>query len=249
MLRTYAIWGRKPAVRSLLITLCIVRMCLRIHIPQPLLITSIQVIFVPALVITQLESASLSCMCHYSILSASSAHIPCYTVGPSGSISRCNLKTASSIVFIAYILLVICETTIVVLTAIKAYQHLRHTTSSWIIQLYRDGFYFYIILLGFSLANILVPVLGSKELVNWLATPQRVAHSLLCTRILFLIFRQRASLQRSRISSRLSAEQSTTITEKVTQFFSTFFAAVPSEYEAPEVESSIRGDIELQLRT
>ncbi|KAL4255617.1 hypothetical protein AB1N83_012682, partial [Pleurotus pulmonarius] len=143
MLRTYAIWNRR---RSVQITLC--ALCL--------------LVFVPGVIVTHLESASL-------------------VYGPSED--GCNLDHASVIIFVAYVLLVISETIIVALTLIKAFQHLRHTRSSWVVQLYRDGFLFYLYLLGFAVANVIVPVAGPPELANWLATPQRIAHSVLCNRV------------------------------------------------------------------
>ncbi|KAJ7689623.1 hypothetical protein B0H17DRAFT_1331723 [Mycena rosella] len=75
---------------------------------------------------------------------------------------------------------------------------MRYSRESWIVQLYRDGMLFYAYLLAISIANILVPVLAPSMLSNWLATavlspvvpfpsPQRVLHSVLCTRVLLLI--------------------------------------------------------------
>ncbi|KAF9492418.1 hypothetical protein BDN71DRAFT_1451636 [Pleurotus eryngii] len=130
MLRTYAIWNRRRSIQLTLYILCLL-------------------VFVPSLVVTQLESASL-------------------IYGPSEG--GCNLEHASVIIFVAYVLLVISETIIVTLTLIKAFQHLRHTRSSWVVQLYRDGFLFYLYLLGFAVANVIVPVAGPPELANWLAT-------------------------------------------------------------------------------
>ncbi|KAJ7046115.1 hypothetical protein C8F04DRAFT_1387757 [Mycena alexandri] len=46
------------------------------------------------------------------------------------------------------------------------------------------GMLFYVFLLGMSLANILVPIFAPSMYSNWLASPQRVLHSVLCTRVL-----------------------------------------------------------------
>ncbi|KAJ7799422.1 hypothetical protein B0H14DRAFT_2902971 [Mycena olivaceomarginata] len=46
---------------------------------------------------------------------------------------------------------------------------------------------FYIYLLMISLANILIPILAPSMLSNWFSSPQRVLHSVLCTRVLLCI--------------------------------------------------------------
>jgi len=130
--------------------------------------------FIPALVVTELEIKSLK-------------YIPSNSPG-------CSLGSAGTIIIFAYILLAFSETTIAVLTGIKAYRHLRHSQSGWIAQLYREGLLFYAYLLSVSIANVLVPVLAPPEFDNWLATPQRVMHSVLTTRVLLLILKQRPSL-------------------------------------------------------
>ncbi|KAJ7128664.1 hypothetical protein C8R44DRAFT_979277 [Mycena epipterygia] len=83
---------------------------------------------IPTAVFVQLELASLE-------------YIPTDGVG-------CSLAKASSIIIYAYLMLMISETTIVVLTTIKACQALRHSRQPWIFQLYRDGMLFYVYLLG-----------------------------------------------------------------------------------------------------
>ncbi|KAJ6572569.1 hypothetical protein DFH09DRAFT_1462142 [Mycena vulgaris] len=122
---------------------------------------------IPAMLFMQLELASLD-------------YVPTGGVG-------CKLAKASNIVIFAYVMLMISETTIVVMTAIKAYRGLRRSRQPWLAQLYHDGMLFYVYLLAISLANILVPILAPSMFSNWLATPQRVLHSVLCTRVLLLI--------------------------------------------------------------
>ncbi|KAG6828870.1 hypothetical protein H0H92_006479 [Tricholoma furcatifolium] len=98
-----------------------------------------------------------------------------------------------------------------VLTVIKAYHHYRQSTSGWVMQLHKDGIIFYAFLLrqlntypmslketlnvfiAISLANLVVPVFAPSMFANWLATPQRVFHSIICTRVLLLILRQRSA--------------------------------------------------------
>ncbi|KAJ6518199.1 hypothetical protein C8R47DRAFT_1232260 [Mycena vitilis] len=99
----------------------------------------------------------------------------------------CELAKASPIILLAYVMLMVLETTIFVLTVIKAYRDLRRTRQPWIRQFYRDGILFYVYLLAMSLANLVVPIISPPEYKNWLLSPQRVLHSVLCTRVLFFI--------------------------------------------------------------
>ncbi|KAJ7346214.1 hypothetical protein DFH08DRAFT_961659 [Mycena albidolilacea] len=97
----------------------------------------------------------------------------------------CTLAKASSIIIFSYLSVTILET--MVLTAVRAYRDLRYSRLPWLIQLYRDGILFFIYLLMISLANILVPILAPSMFSNWLASPQRVLHSVLCSRVLLHI--------------------------------------------------------------
>ncbi|KAL0579724.1 hypothetical protein V5O48_002288 [Marasmius crinis-equi] len=107
----------------------------------------------------------------------------------------CLLTDASNIVFISYIMLLAGETIVAGLTLVKGYQHLRRTRSPWVVQLYQDGILFYVYLLTLSLGNIITSVVN-PEMGPWLSSPQRTLHSLLSTRVLFLLFRgQRTSAQ------------------------------------------------------
>ncbi|KAF8152304.1 hypothetical protein B0H34DRAFT_112122 [Crassisporium funariophilum] len=175
VLRTYALWERR---RSILILLSV----------------SSAVCFIPAIVITHLEIQSLRYV--------------------SSDLPGCRLGAASPIIIVAYILLVLSETVMAVLTAIKAYRHLQFSQSPWVVQLYQDGLLFYFYLLAISIANVLVPILApvrpnsnefpenlkyflfcfvKRIFANWLATPQRVLHSVLCNRVLLLILKQRSA--------------------------------------------------------
>ncbi|KAJ7176268.1 hypothetical protein C8R43DRAFT_1230422 [Mycena crocata] len=104
---------------------------------------------VPTAVFTQLELASLE-------------YVPTNHVG-------CKLAKASPIIIYAYLMLMVSETTIAVLTAVKAYRDLRRSRQPWLVQLYQDGMLFYVYLLGISIANILVPTLAPAMFSNWLA--------------------------------------------------------------------------------
>ncbi|KAJ7076592.1 hypothetical protein B0H15DRAFT_863804 [Mycena belliarum] len=122
----------------------------------------------------------------------------------------CELGAASTVIIYAYLALMVSETTIVVMTAIRAYHDLRRTRQPWLVKLYRTGILFYIYLLAISLANMLLPIFGPPALTNWLSTPQRVLHSVLCTRVLLLIRGQhmrRASPSRSNLTELIFAAE------------------------------------------
>ncbi|KAJ4463352.1 hypothetical protein C8J55DRAFT_532117 [Lentinula edodes] len=99
----------------------------------------------------------------------------------------CRLSTANDIIYLAFCLLTAYESILAALITIQAYKHLRQTRSPWVTKLYKDGIIFYFSLLVLSCANI-ISALITPELGPWLEGPQRVVHSALCNRVLFLIF-------------------------------------------------------------
>jgi len=116
-----------------------------------------------------------------------------WTDVPNGG-TGCYFSEASPIIFLAYISLLVCETTIAVMTAIKAPSHLRRSHSDFVVTLYRDGFLFYLYCIGISLLNIILTVTGPR-LVNWLVTLQHVVHSVCCSRVLFFIFKSQSQME------------------------------------------------------
>jgi len=150
MIRTAAMWNRKPVVNIFFILLTIMFM-------------------VPAIVFLNLELSSLE-------------------FGPPEMNLECIIVKSDNTLFIVYSILALSEVVIAIFTAIKAYQHLRRTQSPWVIRLYREGLLFYAYMLAFSVTNawmdVIMPELGAP-----LQTLQRVFHSILCNRVLFMIFR------------------------------------------------------------
>ncbi|KAF9466691.1 hypothetical protein BDZ94DRAFT_129860 [Collybia nuda] len=116
------------------------------------------------------------------------------TYGPAkGPNHGCNIIRTNDITLIYYLTILASETIIVILTVIKAIQN-RGSRSSWVLQLSRDGLVFYVFMLGMTIANVVVTVTtSSPRYKNFLAFPQRVLHSILCTRVILLILRQRAT--------------------------------------------------------
>jgi len=154
-----------------------------IIISEFILVLRTALAFIPAIIVTDIELKSLK-------------YVPSDFPG-------CRLSAASSIIIISYILLALSETTVAVLTGIAAYRYLRHSQSRWVTQLYREGLLFYVYLLSISIANVLVPIFAPRIFANWLATPQRVMHSVLCNRVLLVILKQRSS---SALTNRLRPE-------------------------------------------
>ncbi|KAI0084389.1 hypothetical protein BDY19DRAFT_909865 [Irpex rosettiformis] len=113
---------------------------------------------------------------------------------------------------------------IVGLTAFKAVQHLRRSRSPLVINLYRNGLLFYIYILLISLANVIVPVVGSSELANWLAT-------IFCTRVLLSLLHERRQL----VSSLADSNTHMTAFEKFTTLLP------PSDGSSEDVVSTPRG--------
>ncbi|KAJ6589166.1 hypothetical protein B0H19DRAFT_1103166 [Mycena capillaripes] len=152
--------------------------------PAPTDTVPLQITFLPMTAFVYLETHSLQ-----------------YTFGTG---LGCFLSHAGNILIYGYLMLMISETAIAILTAIKAYRDLRRSRIPWVLKLYRDGMLFYVYLLVVSIANVMVPILAPSMFANWLATPQRVLHSVLCTRVLLLILRRRriqtASVPRSTTS-------------------------------------------------
>ncbi|KIM37474.1 hypothetical protein M413DRAFT_275052 [Hebeloma cylindrosporum] len=115
-----------------------------------------------------------------------------FGVGPPGSGAGCILLNSNPIIFLDYILLFISETTVVVLTLVRAYKHLRYSNSSWVHQLYERGFLFYFYLLGFTILNMLFPIFAPVPLRSIFTFTQMALHSMFCSRVVFVILSQQS---------------------------------------------------------
>jgi hypothetical protein len=109
---------------------------------------------------------------------------------PPGSFEPCSIVGSKNTVFIVFGILALYEFVIALFTAIKAYQHVRSTRSRWVIQLYGEGLSFYVYMLALSIINAVVSQrMSILEIGLTLQIFQRVFHSILCNRVLFVIFR------------------------------------------------------------
>jgi len=141
---------------------------------------------------------------------------------PSGN-PGCHLSSASSIIFVSYLVCLLCETAIFALTLVKAISHLRRSRSPLVRVLYRDGILFYVYCMSFSLANILIAVAAPSRFKNWLASPEHIMHSICCTRVLLFIFQYRR--KHDGTMPTMTAGKSTSLSS---QFFTSFLVNNPT---------------------
>ncbi|KAK7680417.1 hypothetical protein QCA50_016658 [Cerrena zonata] len=114
----------------------------------------------------------------------------------------CLVVAGSPVIAISFIIVIIIETIVLILTLIKAIQHCKLYYShcgiltevftsvrltgrqDFLSVLYRDGLLFYVYCLSISVANLIVIVGTPRGLATTLALIQRVLHSCLTSRIL-----------------------------------------------------------------
>ncbi|KAJ7677278.1 hypothetical protein B0H17DRAFT_1079818 [Mycena rosella] len=95
-------------------------------------------------------------------------------------ISACYLGSLSDIGLVCYASLVAAETVLVILTLWKAIQTSTHQRTRLVTSFYRDGVLFYLAILSFSIANVVILFLAPPGLNLIADTPLRVMHSVLC---------------------------------------------------------------------
>ncbi|KAF9523004.1 hypothetical protein CPB83DRAFT_863575 [Crepidotus variabilis] len=105
--------------------------------------------------------------------------------------SPCVLISVNKIVFVDFIIIIFMESVVVVLTIIKAVQHAGQTTSSWVFQLYSRGIFYFVLILGVSILNLLLVLLSPPPSKLLFVALQRVFHSVFCNRIIFLLYNQK----------------------------------------------------------
>jgi len=106
----------------------------------------------------------------------------------------CILTEASKAFAVAFVFVAVLlfETTVLILTAIKAWHHLRHTHSDLATVIYRDGLCFFLFINLFSIANVLVLTNSAHVSPDLMLTLQRVMHSILSGRLLINMRQQTA---------------------------------------------------------
>ncbi|KAJ7638140.1 hypothetical protein B0H17DRAFT_1339435 [Mycena rosella] len=102
---------------------------------------------------------------------------------PLPTVVGCQLVDGSLILVVAFILVLLNETILMVCTLWVGVKRFRHTSNPLIKTLYRDGISYFVLLFLISAGNLAVLIWGPLELVDLLNTFLRVMHSVLSTRI------------------------------------------------------------------
>ncbi|KAJ7206052.1 hypothetical protein GGX14DRAFT_568512 [Mycena pura] len=98
-------------------------------------------------------------------------------------VSACFLGNSNKIGLVCYASLLASETLIVLLTLWKPIQECTSLHSELVSTFYRDGVLFYLAILPFSIANVVLLFLAPPGLNLLADTPLRVMHSILCCRL------------------------------------------------------------------
>ncbi|EAU89224.1 hypothetical protein CC1G_03489 [Coprinopsis cinerea okayama7 len=155
-------------------------------------------------------------------------------------IPGCLIIEGVNVSLYVYITLFIAELIIIGLTVVKAIQHLRRNQRSWLSQLYKNGIFYCICILLFTLINIVVHLLPKLPYVykQTFRMPQHVFHSIFSSRVILQILKYRHHF----------AEQQRTARRRSIDVYGThniFTTIIPDTMG----ESSNSGDIELSEST
>ncbi|KAF8887034.1 hypothetical protein CPB84DRAFT_1964451 [Gymnopilus junonius] len=113
----------------------------------------------------------------------------------------CDLIHMDLYIIVSFGVILVSETTVVLLTLIRALKHLRRSSSSWVHQLYKRGFLFYIYLLAVTMLNIMFPIFAPLIVRTVFTDIQRVLHSILCTRVIFIIMSLQNEQERAEVAN------------------------------------------------
>ncbi|KAL5500875.1 hypothetical protein ACEPAH_9262 [Sanghuangporus vaninii] len=109
-------------------------------------------------------------------------------LGPFESVFQgCLLHFDNRFVFIDFVLIMIIESTMLVLLVAKALEHFKQSRSTLMVQMFKDGVIYFIFILITSVANVIVIITAPIELHNFLIVTQRILHSIFCSRVLLHI--------------------------------------------------------------
>ncbi|KAF8966784.1 hypothetical protein BDZ97DRAFT_601931 [Flammula alnicola] len=165
LLRTYAIWGRRRLILYIL--------------------ASVVVIFF---------GTDIVLIVQLGIQSSATAEILPDPIHPGKLIcivgNPRSLETALRILLF-YLLVFVTEAVVVSLTIIRANEHLRQSSSQWVVQLYKNGIIYCIAILVMSLANAIMAFAAPIGLNTIFLPLQRNLHSIFCNRVMFLILENR----------------------------------------------------------
>ncbi|TFK35022.1 hypothetical protein BDQ12DRAFT_326505 [Crucibulum laeve] len=100
------------------------------------------------------------------------------------NVPGCYPDGGTNIVYVDFIVLLVFETVTLGMTVIKAVQHFRQGTSSFVYTFFQDGIMYYAVLQAISLVNVVVLFLHIREYTNLVTSLQRSLHAVLSARIL-----------------------------------------------------------------
>ncbi|TDL23385.1 hypothetical protein BD410DRAFT_787192 [Rickenella mellea] len=106
---------------------------------------------------------------------------------PTKGMTGCALHFANRNAWITFLLVMLDESTFVILLSIKAWQHFQNGRSRLMVGMYNDGLLHFACILASSIANLITVVVAPVELHSFLIVVQRVMHSVLCNRVLLHI--------------------------------------------------------------
>ncbi|KAF7370139.1 hypothetical protein MSAN_00644100 [Mycena sanguinolenta] len=104
---------------------------------------------------------------------------------PTGMINGCYPVSASKIIFVAFIAILLFETIIVALTVYSALRYYTRDSGPMIKVLYRDSLCFFFCIFSITLVNVLVAALLPNDSADLLNRLQASIHSIVSTRIIF----------------------------------------------------------------
>ncbi|KAJ7133777.1 hypothetical protein C8R46DRAFT_650889 [Mycena filopes] len=116
---------------------------------------------------------------------------------PLPTVVGCQLVDGSLILVVAFILVLLNETILMICTLWVGVKRFRHSNNRLITTLYRDGISYFVLLFLISAANLAVLIWGPLELVDLFNTFLRVMHSVLSTRIVLHVRAVHGDEQRS----------------------------------------------------
>ncbi|KDR72805.1 hypothetical protein GALMADRAFT_734536 [Galerina marginata CBS 339.88] len=163
-LRTYAIWGRR-------------RMIFWILAPT----AAINFSFLLAFIAWKTFEPALG---NFAV-PTTSKQVPCRVSGGADN------KLHSVGLLIAFLLNLVAEVVITILTAIKAREHVQKASSTWVTRLYGNGFIYCACLLAITATNSVMSFVAPPSLKVAFLPLQRTLHSVFCNRVIFLILQHR----------------------------------------------------------
>ncbi|EJD00614.1 uncharacterized protein FOMMEDRAFT_30591 [Fomitiporia mediterranea MF3/22] len=110
------------------------------------------------------------------------------SLGPfQAAYTGCPLQFANRFVFVDFAIVMVTESAMLVLLIIKALEHFKHSRSTLMVRMFKDGVIYFIFILCTSIANLVTILSAPVELHEFLIITQRILHSIFCSRVLLHI--------------------------------------------------------------